>query len=120
LIFAISSGFKQKPKAVEQKASVSGLAAIRAGTQAFVAAFNCRDAKTVAALWAESGDYTDETGRSLESRQYVCRANRPLEHGKARSLARNAESHRLEWIPIRGRSSDRIWKDVEWHGSRMG
>ena len=44
------------------------LAAIRQESQAFVEAFNRADAASVAALWAEQGEYTDEAGRTLKGR----------------------------------------------------
>ena len=40
-----------------QKASEGDLAAIRAESRAFVAAFNKRDAKAIAALWTVDGEY---------------------------------------------------------------
>ena len=53
--------------------STGGLAAIRAQSQAFVAAFNAADAKAVAVLWTEGGDYTDETGRTITGRDAIAR-----------------------------------------------
>lgn len=47
------------------------LAAIRATSEAFAAAFNRRDAKAVAALWTETGDYTDDAGRTLSGRSAI-------------------------------------------------
>ena len=47
------------------------LAAIRATSEAFMAAFNGRKAKAVAALWTEDGDYTDDSGRTLSGRAAI-------------------------------------------------
>ena len=54
-----------------QNTSESELAAIRAGAQAFVAAFNRRDAKAVAALWTKNGEYIDESGRRFLGREAI-------------------------------------------------
>jgi uncharacterized protein (TIGR02246 family) len=50
------------------------LAAIRAASQAFVTAFNKGDAKAVAALWTETGDYVDDAGRSFVGRKAIADA----------------------------------------------
>jgi uncharacterized protein (TIGR02246 family) len=47
------------------------LAAIRAGSQAFTAAFNKQDAKSLAALWTEDGDYTDDSGNRFVGRPAI-------------------------------------------------
>lgn len=51
--------------------SARDLAAIRAGSEAFVAAFNKRDAKAVAAMWTEDGEYVDDTGRTFAGRAAI-------------------------------------------------
>jgi uncharacterized protein (TIGR02246 family) len=45
--------------------------AIRQSSQAFAAAFNKGDAKAVAALWTEDGDYIDEVGRTFTGREAI-------------------------------------------------
>ncbi len=77
----VSTGQAQQPPArfpvdraaARLAASDSGgdLAAIRAQSQAFASAFNSADPKAIAALWTESGDYTDETGRTLTGRDAI-------------------------------------------------
>lgn len=52
-----------------QPASADG--AIRQSSQAFVEAFNKGDAKAVAALWTDDGDYTDESGRTFKGREAI-------------------------------------------------
>lgn len=47
------------------------LAAIRAQSEAFVAAFNGQDAKALAALWTKNGEYLDESGRRLNGREEI-------------------------------------------------
>jgi uncharacterized protein (TIGR02246 family) len=47
------------------------LAAIRAGSEAFVAAFNKKDAKAVAALWTEDGEYIDDSGHAFLGREAI-------------------------------------------------
>ncbi len=47
------------------------LEAIRAGSQAFAAAFNKGDAKGVASLWTKDGDYVDDTGRKFTGRDAI-------------------------------------------------
>lgn len=54
--------------------SGSDLAAIRAGSVTFVAAFNKRDAKAVAALWTQDGEYIDEAGRRIAGRDAIEKA----------------------------------------------
>ena len=45
--------------------------AIREAAQSFVKCFNTGDAKAVAALWAENGEYVDETGKRYEGRAAI-------------------------------------------------
>jgi uncharacterized protein (TIGR02246 family) len=59
-----------KPKAESQESSPD-LAAIRAGSEAFVEAFNKHDAQAVAALWTEDGEYLDESGRRFAGRDAI-------------------------------------------------
>jgi uncharacterized protein (TIGR02246 family) len=47
------------------------LKTIRAGSQKFVAAFNKGDAKAIAALWTEEGDYIDEAGHVYAGRAAI-------------------------------------------------
>jgi uncharacterized protein (TIGR02246 family) len=47
------------------------IAAIRAESQAFVAAFNKRDSKAIAALWTEDGEYIDDVGRKFVGRDAI-------------------------------------------------
>ncbi len=54
-----------------QDAAVSDLAAIRAESQAFVAAFNKKDAKAIAAMWTKEGEYVDDLGRRFLGREAI-------------------------------------------------
>jgi uncharacterized protein (TIGR02246 family) len=54
-----------------QDASAAELAAIRAASEAFTAAFNKGDAKSIAAMWTEDGEYMDESGRRFEGRAAI-------------------------------------------------
>jgi uncharacterized protein (TIGR02246 family) len=47
------------------------LNAIRQGSRSFVAAFNKGDARAVASLWAETGDYIDEAGQRFAGRPAI-------------------------------------------------
>lgn len=55
----------------EPRESSPELAAIRAGSAAFVAAFNKGDAKAIAALWTEDGEYIDDRGRRFAGREAI-------------------------------------------------
>jgi uncharacterized protein (TIGR02246 family) len=55
----------------QQSAAAADLAAIRAGSQAFAAAFNKGDAKALAALWTKDGDYVDDVGRTFSGREAI-------------------------------------------------
>ncbi len=66
----------------ESAESSPDLAAIRAGSEAFVAAFNKGDAKAIAALWTKDGEYIDDTGRRFAGRAEI-------EKGYAELLAAN-------------------------------
>jgi uncharacterized protein (TIGR02246 family) len=59
-----------KPRAGSRETS-EDVAAIRAGSQAFVAAFNQGDAKAIAAFWTEDGDYADESGATFSGRDAI-------------------------------------------------
>jgi uncharacterized protein (TIGR02246 family) len=60
-----------KPKDGQTPAGSDDLAAIRKGASEFEAAFNAGNAKDVAALWTEDGDYTDETGEVFSGREAI-------------------------------------------------
>lgn len=62
-----------KKQPAQGRESSSDLDAIRAGAEAFVAAFNKQDAKAVAALWTEDGEYLDETGQVFAGRDTIGR-----------------------------------------------
>lgn len=51
--------------------SSDDLTAIRQSSRDFVAAFDIGDAKAVAALWTEAGDYTDESGKTFSGRAAI-------------------------------------------------
>lgn len=78
-LFVAAVGFAQRAAAdspkgevtAERNASESDLAAIRAESRAFAAAFNRRNAKAVAALWTDDGEYVDDTGRHLIGREAI-------------------------------------------------
>ena len=55
----------------EPQDSSPEVAAIRAGSEAFVAAFNKQDAKAIAALWTEDGEYIEESGRRFAGREAI-------------------------------------------------
>lgn len=61
-----SAGAANQPKQASPD-----VAAIRAASELFVAAFNKQDAKAVAALWTEDGEYVDDTGRVLVGRAAI-------------------------------------------------
>jgi len=72
-----------KPKQPQPAASGDkALAAIRAASESFVAAFNKGDAKGVASHWTADGDYTDESGTKFSG----CEA---IEQEYARFFAAN-------------------------------
>lgn len=52
------------------------LAAIRAESQAFVSAFNKRDAKAIAGLWTSDGEYVDDSDRKAVGRDAIEKAYR--------------------------------------------
>jgi uncharacterized protein (TIGR02246 family) len=58
----------------ERRASSPDVEAIRVGSQAFVEAFNKRNAKAVAALWTEDGEYVDDAGRHFAGRTAIEKA----------------------------------------------
>jgi uncharacterized protein (TIGR02246 family) len=68
---------ESKPNSPDKKGPTQGpevspdLDAIRAGSEAFIAAFNKADAKAVAALWTEDGQYSDDTGRVFAGREAI-------------------------------------------------
>lgn len=64
-------GGAQEKASKEHPESSQDLAAIRAGSKAFVAAFNKRDAKAVAACWTEDGEYIDDAGRRFAGRDAI-------------------------------------------------
>ena len=65
------SSLPGKKPPIELRESARELAAIRAESLAFVAAFNKRDAKAVAALWTEDGEYVDDAGHTFAGRDAI-------------------------------------------------
>jgi len=61
----------EQEKAAQRRESSPELDAIRAGSEAFVVAFNKADAKAVAALWTEDGQYSDDMGRVFAGRKAI-------------------------------------------------
>ncbi len=57
--------------AAETDPSAAVIALIRTGSEKFIAAFNEHDAKAVAALWTEDGEYIDESGRAIVGRDAI-------------------------------------------------
>jgi uncharacterized protein (TIGR02246 family) len=55
----------------QQDAAEAEIAAIRAQSEAFVAAFNKQDVKAVAALWTTDGEYMDDAGRRFVGRDAI-------------------------------------------------
>lgn len=82
-LLIVVSGFcptvaqESKPNSPDKKEPAQGtevspdIDAIRAGSEAFVAAFNKADAKAVAALWTEDGQYSDDAGRVFAGRDAI-------------------------------------------------
>ncbi len=62
---------KNAPQESSQAEPEDDLAALRRSADEFTAAFNSRNAKALAALWTENGDYTDETGRVFQGREAI-------------------------------------------------
>ena len=61
-----------RPNAVATRSrSESDLAALRTESAKFVDAFNKQDAKAIAALWTEEGEYIDDTGRRFVGRDAI-------------------------------------------------
>lgn len=82
---------KAPPAETDAKASAESLphspdvAAIHAASDAFVAAFHKQDAKAIAALWTEDGEYVDDTGRVFIGRTEI-------EQGYQEFFADNADA----------------------------
>ncbi len=62
---------KENLKRSSQSPTDTEAGAIRTQSQAFIDAFNQRDAKAVAALWTEDGEYIDDTGRRFAGRTEI-------------------------------------------------
>ena len=56
-----------------QSAPADDLAAIRESSRQFVTAFDKGDAKAVAALWTQSGEYTDDSGQTFTGRDAIAK-----------------------------------------------
>jgi uncharacterized protein (TIGR02246 family) len=69
--FAEDAASRKSQIAGKQESSESDLVTIRAQSQAFVAAFNKRDAKAIANMWTENGEYIDDVGRRFLGRDAI-------------------------------------------------
>ncbi len=56
---------------VANQGRATEIAAIRAESQAFAAAFDARDAEAIAALWTADGEYIDDVGRRFVGREAI-------------------------------------------------
>lgn len=76
LAFAQESPSAKADKPAKQAASPAAddVAAIRAAAAAFETAFNAGDARAIAALWTEDGDYHDESGTVYRGRSAIAAA----------------------------------------------
>ncbi len=80
--FAVCCGQAQESEPAQPAAKPSAqvesespeIAALRAGSEAFVAAFNKADAKAIAAMWTAGGEYIDEAGQRLVGRDAIAQA----------------------------------------------
>ncbi len=61
----------EQVKSTEPQETSPELAAIRAGSQAFMDAFNKQDAKAIAALWTEDAEYIDDAGQRYVGRDAI-------------------------------------------------
>lgn len=72
IAFSSRSGFAQEAATNDsppkKQSAGNDLEEIRAGSRAFILAFNKRDPKAVAALWTENGEYIDDTGQRHSGR----------------------------------------------------
>lgn len=87
-VLLLTSLWSSQCSGQEEKAGVSAaeLAAIRATSKAFTAAFNKKDAKSLAALWTEDGDFLDDAGIRLVGRSAI-------EKSYAGYFAANPQAH---------------------------
>ncbi len=60
--------------AAQTTESSADLTAIRAGSQAFVNAFNSQDAKALASLWTKDGEFIDDQGNRYAGREAIANA----------------------------------------------
>lgn len=67
----IASDKEQAAPTPKNDASSADLAAIRATSDAFTAAFDAGDAKAVALLWTSNGEYIDESGETFSGREAI-------------------------------------------------
>jgi uncharacterized protein (TIGR02246 family) len=76
-VIAIAQELKPSQPAPQYKApqtvdaSAAELSALRETSREFVTAFNRGDAKAVAALWTEDGEYVDDAGRVFSGRESI-------------------------------------------------
>ena len=76
------SGSPDDKAPTEKPESSPDLAAIRSQSEAFVTVFKNADAKAIAALWTEDGEYIDDSGRRFAGRNAI-------EEGYAEFFAEN-------------------------------
>jgi hypothetical protein len=73
--FSIAQGPANAPtdpkSAAQPDRAAVAISLIRAGSEAFVVAFNKHDAQTVSALGAEQGEYVDDTRRTVGGRDAI-------------------------------------------------
>ena len=73
LVFVIACAAWASSAGLAQ-ADDSDLKAMDAAGKAFVAAYNAKDATTLASMWTENADYKDDTGLDLHGRDAIQRA----------------------------------------------
>jgi uncharacterized protein (TIGR02246 family) len=72
LLAALNAAWAAKPTAAKPKAGeAADRAAIRAAAESYVAAYNRGDAKAVARLWSEKGQWISPDGKPIEGRAAI-------------------------------------------------
>lgn len=79
------------------KSDSADKAAVAKTAEAFVAAFDKGDAKTLAAFWTRDGDYTDQTGKSFKGREAIEKEFRAF-FAEHKGLKLRIDSHTLRFL----------------------
>ncbi len=94
------------PAPAPDEQTAKEVAAIRATSEAFVAAFNKGDAQAIAGMWTENGEYVDDAGQRVEGHAAIETGAYNLTKDEAPCLIHLGSERTERWLLVRLKQPD--------------